>query len=150
MGTEDREILLDDMLDRTLARYANTPVPPGLEKRILAKLERRTTRSRRRIEAACVVAAAALCVMPVLLRVHSGNPVAPVAAANYTHTADWSPVDYSSLRLESAPADSPKPAPGPGPAAGMEKRSRKSTLIADFQIEPVELSELRMSSLSIQ
>jgi hypothetical protein len=142
MGAKDREILLDEMLDRALALYANSPVPPGLEKRILARLERRKARSRKRIEAACIVAAAALSVMPVLLRVHSGNPVKPVVAAHYTPAADWTPREERHPRLDYTLVDAARPAPR------IEERARKSTMIAEFHIEPVRISELRISSLS--
>jgi hypothetical protein len=133
---------MDSVLDRALARYANVQPPAGLEGRILAKIEKRKAHSRKRIEAACILAAAALSIMPVLLRVDSGNSASPVIAAEYSHVPDWSSIDQRHPRFEPVFLSSPKPAP---PA---ERQQRPSTLIADFRIEPVKLSDVRMSSIS--
>ena len=147
-------------LDRVLATAANVRPPAGLEKRILAKLEARKVRSRRRARVASVLVAAGLC-SAVILR--APQPVVSVATDSLTGPS----VAAEPLPAVGAVYDRPRchncgtvgghrpPLQVSGTVGGhrpplqvSEVRAAKPRLIDDIDIRPLTVPALQISSLS--
>jgi hypothetical protein len=160
MGLNKQDIALDALLDEALARAVNVEPPAGLEARILAQLDRRKARTRKRIEVACLALATAAVWGFALLQPMKSIPgeITTASASVYSNEVFGSPLPTSRSISESAPSTSDndrvrlrqnRPLKArTATALPAEVHPPKSSFIEDLSIPPLKLADMQMASLS--
>jgi hypothetical protein len=138
----------------------NVEPPAGLEARILAQLDRRKARIRKRIEVACLALATAAVWGFALLQPIKSIPreITAASASVYSNEVFANPLPASRSTSESEPSLSGNdrqrlPQNKPFKARGAtappaEVQPRKSSFIDDLSIPPLKLADMQMASLS--